>query len=180
MIFTNPLYKLAAYAAVAIGFVAIAWFVVHKIEQRGYNKAVFVYTAQIDGIKREAAAKLASETARVQATEQALQAAKQKQETKDYKNAKTIAGLSDKLRDLAWPTGRLYDPSAPGCGAGCGSAPSQAAATADYSLRNPAQAGGLLSKNLSGLLQQLSREADDINAAYISCRADAYAVRGEP
>lgn len=150
-----------------------------QIDQRGYARAKAEDMAAIEQQKREATAELLRLTDQVHATESRLQAALQDQNTKDYNHAQTIAALSDRLRAYAGPGLRLRDPHATGCGPG-GTGPQSDTATApDAGTTDPAQAGGLLSAELTGLLQRLAREADDINAAYTSCRADAYTVRGE-
>lgn len=135
------------------------------------------YNAAIDAQKKEATQKLADETAKVAAAEKALNDFKSQQEIKDATNQKTAAGLSARLRDAAGPAGRLRDPHAAGCGGGGGGAQSAAATGADDSPADRAQAGGLLSAQLTRLLQQLAAEADGINLAYRSCRADAWSMR---
>lgn len=135
------------------------------------------YNAAIDAQKKEASQKLADETAKVAAAEKSLNDFKNQQELKDATNRKTVAGLSARLRDAAGPAGRLRDPHAAGCGGGGGGAQGAAAAGADDSPADRAQAGGLLSAQLTGLLQQLAADADGINLAYSSCRADAWSVR---
>lgn len=150
------------------------------IEQRGADRQLAEDMAVINKQKAEAAALLASWTAKVHQVEQGLQALTNAQNLKDFDHEKTVADLSDRLRRLAGPAGRLRDPHALGCGAGGGSAPSEAASAPSDRPADPAEAGGLLSAELGGLLQRLTLEADTINAAYASCRADAYAVRAQP
>lgn len=165
--------RLAAVLA-AIVLLFGAW---QYVDGRGYNRAAAEYTTAINAQKAKAAALLASETAKVHAAEQALQSITQTQNLKDANNVQTLADLSDRLRRAAGPAGRLRDPHAAGCGAGGGGAPGAATAAASDRATDPSQTGGLLSEGVTGLLERLTREADDINAAYASCRADAFAVR---
>ena len=163
-----------------IGLVLLAALVFGEryIEGRGADRQLAIDTAAINKQKAEAAATLASETDKVHAAERALQDFKNNQELQDADHKKTVTDLSDRLRRIAGAAGRLRDPNAAGCGPGGGGATNQTATTAGGGPADPAQAGGLLSAELSGLFAQLTKEADDINIAYTSCRADAYAVRG--
>lgn len=150
------------------------------IEQRGYDRAEADYTAAIERLHADAAAQLAEEVNKTRAVEQALNEAKNNQELKDATHTQTIASLSDRLRRAAGPAGRLRDPNAAQCGRGGGGPEGGPAAAANAGPTNAPEAGGLLSAELAGLLQQLTREADAINVAYASCRADAYTVRSTP
>ena len=143
----------------------------------GEARATQRYNAAIEAQKADAARLLAAQTARVAAREQALQDLKNQQEVQDGKNQRTIDGLGRRLRGMAGAAGRLRDANADGCGIGGGSAAGQVAADAGDRPADGAEAGGLLSEELSGLLIRLTGEADAINAAYASCRADAQAVR---
>lgn len=148
------------------------------IEGLGYDRRAAEDAAAMARQKIEAAATLASETAKTRTAEQALSHFKNAQELKDAADQKTVADLSDRLRRLAGPAGRLRDPQAAGCGPSSSGNPGATAATPGDRADDPSQAGGLLSGGATELLLRLTREADDINAAYTSCRADAYAVRG--
>jgi len=132
-------------------------------------------------LNTDAATTLANERAKTRKVEQALQAQTDKQNTQDAHHAKTIADLSARWRAAAGPAGRLRDPyatsQAAGCGAGSGSPTSATASAAGDRAADAADAGGLLSAELSGLLQRLQREADAINLAYASCRERAIADR---
>ena len=172
----GALIRLAAALAVAVLLFG-AW---QYIDGRGYDRASAECTAAINAQKVQAAGLLASETAKVRAAEQALQAFTNTQNLKDAENVQTLAALSDRLRRAAGPAGRLRDPAATGCGgSSAGATGATAAAPGDRAADNP-QAVGLLSADFTGLLQSLTREADDINAAYQSCRADAFAMRRAP
>lgn len=173
---TNILIKIAAVVALLV----LLFVGEQYIERRGYDRAMSEAQAQIEGSKRAAADRLALEIQKTRSAEQALQTAKNTQELKDANHQKTVENLSDRLRTLAGAAGRLRDPHAAGCGAGGGGTPGEAAPAPGGRPGDPAEAGGLLSAELGGLLQRLTREADDINVAYASCRADAYAVRGNP
>ncbi len=151
------------------------------IEGLGYTRAVAECTARVEKQKTDAAQTLAAETAKTRAAEKAVQELINQQDLQDATHQKTVSDLSDRLRRAAGPAGRLRDPNATaGCGGGGGSPQGAAAsATGDRAADTP-EASGLLSADLSGLLQRLTREADDINTAYISCRADSSAVRSQP
>jgi hypothetical protein len=165
--------------AVVVALLAALFFGEQYIEGRGYDRARAEDNAAIEKVKREAADTLASETNKTRTAEQALQDFKNTQELQDATHQKTVADLSSRLRNLAGAPGRLRDPHAAGCGPSGGSTPSEAAPAPGGRPADPTEAGGLLSADLSGLLQRLQLEADTINVAYASCRADAYTVRGE-
>jgi Sec-independent protein translocase protein TatA len=169
--------SIAIKIAAALAVVALLFFAERYIEGRGYDRAMAEAQAQIQGIKREAAERLATETEKTLKAEQALQASVNKQNRKDSEHAQALANLSGRLHALADPAGRLRDPHAAGCGPGGGSPQGDPPTATGGGSGDPAQAGGLLSAELGGLLRRLTREADDINVAYASCRADAYTVR---
>ncbi len=149
--------------------------------QLGVTHTTDRYEAAIQRQKTDAANTLAAETEKTRLLERALQAATHQQETQDAINQKTVAALTERLRTAAGFGLRLRDPNAAPAGCWPSGGDAQGAATAATADRaaDAAETGGLLSEQITGLLQQLTREADDINAAYTSCRADAYAVRGE-
>ena len=173
---TDILVKISAVAAL----LAALYFAEQYIEGLGYDRAKAEDRAAIEQSKREAANALLREKDKTHAAEQALQALKNQQELKDADHQKTVADLSSRVRNLAGPAGRLRDPQAVGCGAGSSGTHGAAAAAHGAGADGGAQAGGLLSKPLTELLFRLTREADDINNAYASCRADAYTVRAKP
>ena len=166
-----------AKVALLLGLLLGLLWGVNVVDQRGYNRAKAEATAALEKQKREAAGVLATETAKTRVAEQALKDFKTNQDIQDEKSQTTVADLSRRLRQLAGPAGRLRDPKAHGCGGGGGGATGADPAAPGSSAADPAEAGGLLSAELGGLLQQLTAEADAINVAYASCRADAYAVR---
>lgn len=125
----------------------------------------------------DAAKQIAAEIAKTAAAEKTLQDFKNQQELIDAKNQTTVANLSSQLLARAGPAGQLRDPNATGCRGGSGSAKSATAAGADDRADDGAEAGGLLSKQLTQFLLAQAIDADEINNAYASCRADAQAVR---
>lgn len=168
--------RLIAIAALVAGL----YFAEHHIEGIGYDRAKAEYTAAIDAQKADAAATLAAEKDRVHHIEQQLQMATDTQNQKDQTHAKTIADLSSHLRLTAGPAGRLRDPYAAGCGGGSGSPAPQAASPAGDRATDRTEAGGLVSEPLSRLLLELTASADEVNAAYASCRAWVNTVAAQP
>jgi hypothetical protein len=142
-----------------------------------------VAVAQLDSlIKKVVAQKLEARllfeklTAEVKQLQARLNDAQKAQEKKDANNKATIDAQARRLADAAAAHGgQLRDPN--GCGRGGASPEGQGGAAAGTGEEHRAEAGGLLSAQLSRLLGKLTREADDINAAYESCRADAVNVR---
>lgn len=177
---TDALLKIAAGIAAVLALLAGLYFAEQYIEGRGYDRAKAEDQAAIEKVKREAADTLAGEIQKTRKAEQALQDITNTQNLKDANNAKAVTDLSDRLRRIAGPAGRLRDPHAgAGCGGGSSGAPCADPGASSDSPADPAEAGGLLSVELSGLLRERLREADDINDAYISCRADVYTVRAQ-
>lgn len=154
----------------------LAW-TAKAIDQRGYDRARAEADAKIQKQKAEAAATLAAETEKVRERSRFMNAMLTNQNLKDSTHEKTVADLADRLRLAAGPAGRLRDPHATGCGGGGGGTPAGSVSSADGGAADRTEAGGLLSAELTQLLQHLAREADAINVAYTSCRADAYTVR---
>jgi len=130
---------------------------------------------EVDKIKAEAMLKLEAALKGKAEAEKKLRDAATAQGVKDAKNQNTVAGLTARLAALAAAnTGQLRDPiQTSGCGSSSGGAPSTATASAGAGTDDASQAGGLLSPQLTGLLQRLTAEADAINLAYISCRGYA-------
>lgn len=129
--------------------------------------------------KAQASAELIELTAQRDAAQTALNDAHRGQEIRDETAKKTIDQQASRLAALA-RAGRLRDPNAviARCGNGGGGAQGDPAATANAGAADSAEADGLLSVDLSALLLRITREADEIDAAYASCRADALSVRG--
>jgi hypothetical protein len=150
----------------------------HHEYAKGEENMRMIVAHTIDAQNIEAAAMLAAETKKVTVATQALQDAQNKQEIQDAKNKSTIATRSDRLRAAAGPAGRLRDPNDAGCRGGGDSASSDLASATGDRAGDAAETGRLLSGQLTGLLRRLARESDDVNAAYLACRSDAYTVRG--
>lgn len=130
---------------------------------------------EVDRIKAEAMLKLEVALKAKAEAEKKLRDAATAQGVKDAKNQNTVAGLTSRLADLtAAGAGRLRDPNqTSGCGGGGSGAPGTATAGSGAGASDAPQTGGLLSPQLTGLLQRLTAEADAINLAYISCRGYA-------
>lgn len=175
--------RLGVYAAIASTFTlgVGAGYVSWRDSQRkiGEQVATVRYEVALTAQKADAGAKLATVTATVRVREKALQDLKNTQELKDGEAQKLIVGLSSRLHGLAGPVGRLHDPSGKASGGrgSSGSAGSAVATSAGSGPGNPAEALGLLSADLTGLLLAQAKAADEINNAYVSCRADAVNVR---
>lgn len=143
----------------------------------GETRATVRYNGAIKQQKDEAAMLLIAESTKAEVAERALNDFKTNQELKDAANKNTVAGLENRLRYAAGAAGRLRDPNTTGCRGGGGGSKSVDPASADLGAEDTAEAGGLFSVGATALLQRLTREADDINIAYASCRADAMNMR---
>ena len=100
--------------------------------------------------------------------EHELQIALSKQEVKDANAKKTITQLATQLASM-----QLRDPNA-----AHSVKPNNSSASTNDSRNDTSETNGLLSEELTGLLQSLTRDADEINAAYASCQQNAFEVRG--
>lgn len=138
------------------------------------NKA---HTSALAAQKKEAAFTLAAETERVRQLQGALKIAADMLEKAYAVNKVQVADAAAALA-AAKRDGRLRDPNADRCGGGGGSPPGPGQPPAGSGEGDKAEAGGLLSVQLSDLLGRVLREADDINIAYAACRADALSARG--
>lgn len=127
------------------------------------------WQAETDRNTAAAAVMLHHATTRVIAQERGMAEAKDKQEIIDAKNKTIVAGLERSLR-----AGRLRDPGAVACGSGTGGA---IATSAGDSGVDGAVTGGVLSEELGGFLVDQAVIADEINIAYLSCRADSMSIR---
>ena len=156
-----------------LGLLAGLFFGEQYVEGLGASKQAKIDQVQADQLKQEAAAKLIALTNGAQVLGTALQKTVTDQNLKDADNEKTITDISTKLHAAM----RLRDPHAGGCGGSGGGAPSPATGLANAGSADGPQAGGLLSAELSGLLQRLQAEADTINAAFASCKSDAISIR---
>lgn len=160
--------KLIAAAGVVglLGFGYLEW----RDVQREAGAAP--YKAKLATLQQQADDKLKAERERVAAIEQRMQADQLAQTKKDADNGKVIADLGRQLRDA----GRLRDPGATTGRGGCGADRDVTPGAAPGADDDP-QGPGLLSAELSNLLRTQAAEADAINIAYASCRADALSIR---
>lgn len=162
----NNLSKLAIAAGIAVALFGAEQY----IESLGADKANLVCNAKFDGLTIEAGRKLAEATARETAYKNAVQAFVNTINGRDRDHEKTVTVLSGRLRDLANSDGRLRDPNAEVCGGGGGSAKSGPGGDSFGGATGRSETNGLLSKQLSELLQDRLREADEVNNAYDSCK----------
>jgi hypothetical protein len=146
-------------------------------ERLGATARAAIYDAALNKQQAKAATLLATETARVTAQQTQLQYQLQTQEITDAKSRNTIATLAARVRVLVDDAGRLRDPHAAECGPGGGGAHADTAPGAADRAANGPEVSGLLSAELSGLFFKLTEEADAINLAYASCRADSLGLR---
>ncbi len=175
----NPTRWLIILGAAALLILGYGLWTKHQ-QGIGEARANVRWQTATDRIKREAAVTLATETARVRAAEQALQDFKNNQELQDENHQKTVSYLAGRLRAAAGQSVRLRDPNAvAGCGGGGDSPTGQVTTAPGDRADDTAPAGGLFSAGATELFQRLTREADEINVAFASCRADAYAVRAD-
>jgi hypothetical protein len=143
----------------------------------GEARATATYNAAIDKQKTKAGQLLQAETDRANAATSKLIELKTEREKQDVENKSTIAALAVRLRAAAGPAARLRDPHAAGCGSCGGSAPATDPARAEGGAADGAEAGGLLSKQLTEFLLTQAADADQVNLAYTSCRLDALSLR---
>jgi hypothetical protein len=128
------------------------------------------YIKLIDDNNKAAEKKLADETDRVNATNKQLTFALALQEKNDVTNDQVITILADKLHAT-----RLRDPyQTRGCSSG---AQSPNPANTQSSAGDGAGTGGELSTEFDGFLKLRFLQADKINTAYASCRAQLYKIR---
>ena len=149
----------------------------HRQYAKGVQIATLEANTKIDRLKLDAGALLAAQVAKTHAAEQSLQDFINRQEKQDALYKKTVSDLSDRLRLAAGSTGRLRDPNAaPGCRLGSGSAPGKSSTASRSGTDDGAETGGLFSAGATELFERITREADEVNAAYASCRPYALKV----
>lgn len=134
----------------------------------GETRATASYNAAIDRQKAQAGRLLTTETQKAATATKALHHSKVEREIDDAENARTVAALAG----CAIPTPRLQNG-----GGGGGGAQGADPARAGGGAADTPEAGGPLSPELSKLLFEQARTADEINLAYTSCRADALSLR---
>jgi hypothetical protein len=163
------------------GLLAALWlgYGAWAVHQQGIGeaRATVTYNAAIDKQKAKAGQLLQAETDRANAARAKLIELKNEREKQDVENKSTIAALAVRLRAAAGPAARLRDPHAAGCGGGGGGAPAADPARAGGGAADGATDAGLLSKELTEFLLSQAADADQVNLAYISCRADALTMR---
>ncbi|MES2187942.1 MAG: hypothetical protein V4505_25550 [Pseudomonadota bacterium] len=135
-----------------------------------------------DAQKAQADRQLLAANKRADAAEGLLNAARATIDEQDFRYGTANASAGTALATLAGrASGRLRDPNATPavarCGSGSGGQGVPGDAGAGHRDGDGAETGGLLSKELSGLLRARLDEADDINRAYAACRPDARALR---
>lgn len=172
--------KFGGHLALAALLAGACWAAYNWAHARGATAANQACTTATDALKRAAATALATEQAKTRALERGLQAFTDAQNTKDHQNAQTVTALADRLRRTADSAGRLRDPNAPGCGGRSDSPAPTNASAASAGATDATLPGGLLSAELSGLLFERLQQADQINAAYASCRAVAVKLTTAP
>lgn len=164
--------KIVAVLAVLTLVVGFCWKLRADGFKAGRAEAIAEMQIKIDIQKRDAAALLESETAKARALEKALRKFKDEQEVKDAHASKTVADLQRQLHAAGGPTIRLRDPNADsGCRPGRSAPETGVAAAPSAGSDDAAKAGGLLSVQLTDLLNRLVFEADELNVAYASCRS---------
>lgn len=171
----------AALALVLLVLLGLLWFGYDPWAARqqgiGERRATDAYNLAITRQKTAAATLLAVETGKADAGTKQLKELKLQQEKSDAKNQSTVKNLESRLRIAAGDAGRLRDPNASGCGVGGGGTPGADPAAAGVGQADSTETGGLFSAGATELLQRLTREADEINNAYASCRPDAVTLR---
>ena len=171
-----PYKLLAAFLAVAAIVAAVLGYG-HRQYSKGYQIATTEANTKIDRLKLDAAATLADQVTKTHAAEQSLQDFINRQEKQDALYKKTVSDLHELVRAAAGPVGRLRDPNAaPGCRLGSSSATGQSTAAASSGADNTSETSGLFSAGATELLERITREADEVNLAYASCRPYALKV----
>jgi hypothetical protein len=163
----NPYLIIFALCAVIGAFVAG--------ERAGESHAHAADLVSTETLKAQAATTLAAETDKTRKAEQALQDLTNTQNLKDADHEKLVSDIAGRLRAAADSAGRLRDPNAATVGcwpSGRGAAGAVAGAASDRP-GDASEADGVLSVQLTELLQQLTASADTINDAYASCRTIA-------
>jgi hypothetical protein len=136
------------------------------------------WEAAVNKLKSEAAQALAAETRKVLEVERRLSAMTLDLEAEHAQRKALSDDFAARLRAAAARNGgRLRDPNARGCRADGGRTPAPDTAGAERSTEDGSQGGGLLSSQLTQLLRDQARIADEVNNAYAQCRAWALDVR---
>lgn len=167
-------------ATVAIGAATALYFSWASHQQKiGEDRATAIYNKQIEDLQKRTRVKLSEQNNLVLSAQKDLADFKNAQELKDATNKSKVESLNRRLRDLAnLESGRLRDPNADEtCRERSNPGPNTSLARTGNSNDDASKTSGLLSTALSELLQSVGEEADAINLAYISCRADSQSLR---
>lgn len=140
----------------------------------GYDKAKVEYEKVIQDQKDIATQALITETAKVTVKEKELQEFKNNREVIDRANTKKVNALSNSVRAMSQ---QLRDPHQISAIKYSNSSSSSDSSNSNSGSGNGAEASGLLSAELTGLLSRITSEADEINLAYISCKEDSQNIR---
>lgn len=163
---------LAGVAAMLVMWAAYAAWADHQ-QGIGAKAERAIWIGAVDKQRDEARKQIDAANARVVAAENAASVARNAQNLKDAQNAKITSELERKLL----VAGRLRDPNVPRCGNGGAASGAASAFSPGTGTNDIPEAPGLLSADLSGLLRTVTREADEVNLAYIASRADADQLR---
>jgi len=174
--------SLGVKIAIALALLGSSWYAherqVHSVITRiegAKDDEWGLRLATLQGLHDKA---LADEVQKTHGVELKLSAALSAQELKDESHRKIVARYTGRISDLlAAGSGRLRDPNMPAASAPCSVPAPSDPALARSGADNTAEAGGLLSKELSGLLSARLQEADELNLAYASCRSDSITLR---
>lgn len=170
--------KLILGAILATAVMAGLGYAGYRIDRRATAIENSRWQMEIKELKLQASRELTLARDQRDLAQGKLNQALAEQERKDDANKEIVAGFELKLRAArALSAGRMRDPNATGCRGGGQDATGQGSGSPVNGGNNPAETSGLLSAELTGLLDKLTREADDINVAYASCRADAFTIR---
>lgn len=176
--------------AVVLALVGLLWWSTSadlanaRRERDDARTAIAALQGGVKQMKADAKARYDVLLAERDAQQKLMNEARRAQEIQDGNAKATIERQRTQLAALsrAGGGGGLRDPYAEACRprGGGGGAPGHVAAGAGGGAGDAAEAGGLLSAPLEGLLLELTLEADVVNRAYAACRADALTVRGQP
>lgn len=164
---------------------AVAWFSTQRasvaIGQRDLVASQLRDTSDaITKQRREARAQLDAANASVLAQQKRLDAAYLFQEKTDGTNTKAIAQLrADLLRMRAAARGVLDGAEHAGRGVGSGAEQGGSAADTGSSFGHRAQANRLFPATADEEADNDAFDADTLNAAYSSCRTEAFSIRAE-
>lgn len=123
-----------------------------------------------------ATAKLATLTSQAKNLQTNLNMDAQERAKNDVRNQQTISGLQGSLRTALARPSRLCGTSKGDSGAGDRSTSSSPTAYPTSSGRDSAETSRVLLPNAAESLERLTTEADAINVAYASCKADLEAA----